>query len=500
MLLFDFAFSGRIKLNMALRGVRQMVQGQLDPGDRVAVATYGPISGLNLLVGFTDNREAVGLALDAIDSMLDAKRKPQRAALQELHRVRFETPGPDGQSRSIYESLSDEIGPTAALSILSGALDYEDAVNEGLIQPEEQGYFKPIRMRVEVDVVEPFDIAQDLVIGTEDTSIVRAFGLSMAELATLLRDVPGQKDVLMLSGGFGGPLLRDARTLEFLQEMFRAFRKSSVTLHAIDIGGVPGIDDVSFNSDSLLFFANATGGDLVENTNNIAVATSRILQRTGVVYLLSFQPEDPDEDPQFRKIEVKLKDAPRGAKLYYRPGYYTPRPAHKREPYEQRIDGAGWLLTNLEASELDVKVHGQMDGAEDGRLQIPLAIEVDGESLLAIRTKKKSWLEMQAAVIDESGEVREMLLGRTKVDFRAQKSVLDTGGVRFVSELELPPGEYELRVLVRSSREGQVFLAGFPLTAKLGHETQLAPLPPADTRLAENWLSISANNRPVYFQ
>lgn len=477
-----------------------MVDSQLDPADRLAIATYGPISGLNLLVGFTRDREAVGLALDAIDAMIDAKRKPQREYFAQLHKVRFDKPGADGEMRTIYETLSDEISPTAALSILSGALDYDDPVSEAVLQPDEQGYFKPIQVRVEVDRLDPIDIAQDNSIGTEDTSIIRAFGLSMAELATLLKDVPGQKDVMMLSEGFGGSLLRDARSQAFVQEMFRAFRKSSVTLHGIDIGGVPGIEDASWDAESLFFFASATGGDLIENTNNIAVATARILQRTGVVYLLSFQPADPEEEPQFRKVEVKLKDAPKGAKLYHRPGYYTGRPAHKREPYEQRIDGAGWLLTNLEARELDVKVYGQTRGGEEGRIQMPLVIEIDGQSLLEIRTKKKSWIEMQAAVIDDRGEVREMLLGRIRVDFNALATMFQEGGLRFVSELDLPPGNYELRVLVRSSRKGEVFLAGFPVTAQLGVESQLSPLPDPNARLANNWLAIPVDNRAVYFQ
>ncbi len=500
LVLFDFGFSRRLRLNTALKGVRQMVDSQLDPADRLAIATYGPISGLNLLVGFTRDREAVGLALDAIDAMIDAKRKPQRASFAQLHKVRFDKPGPNGETRTIYETLSNEISPTAALSILSGALDYDDPVSEAVLQPDEQGYFKPIQVRVEVDRLDPIDIAQDNSIGTEDTSIIRAFGLSMAELATLLKDVPGQKDVMMLSEGFGGSLLRDARSQAFVQEMFRAFRKSSVTLHGIDIGGVPGIDDASWDAESLFFFASATGGDLIENTNNIAVATARILQRTGVVYLMSFQPADPEEEPQFRKVEVKLKDAPKGAKLYHRPGYYTGRPAHKREPYEQRIDGAGWLLTNLEARELDVKVYGQTRGAEEGRIQMPLVIEIDGQSLLAIRTKKKSWIEMQAAVIDDSGEVREMLLGRIRVDFNALATMFQKGGLRFVSELDLSPGNYELRVLVRSSRKGEVFLAGFRVTAQLGVESQLSPLPDLNARLASNWLSIPVENRAVYFQ
>ena len=40
----------------------------------------------------------------------------------------------------------------------------------------------------------------------------------------------------------------------------------------------------------LLYLAEGTGGDLVENVNDFSVATSRVLQRTGIVYVLTFQP------------------------------------------------------------------------------------------------------------------------------------------------------------------------------------------------------------------
>ena len=51
LLLFDFSFSRPQRLASALRGIRTGLAKQLDPEDRVAVATYGYVSGINLLVG-----------------------------------------------------------------------------------------------------------------------------------------------------------------------------------------------------------------------------------------------------------------------------------------------------------------------------------------------------------------------------------------------------------------------------------------------------------------
>ena len=499
LLVFDFTFSRRQRLARAVRDIRRSLDQQLQPTDRVGVATYGTISGLNLLVGFTHDRDKVNLALDAVQAMLDAKRKRQREILQQLHAARFSHPdGDDGSST--YTTLAEELSPTAALAVLSGPVIYDDAEDDGVVVEEQSSIFAPIKVRVEVDVREPIDTAQDAVVSADDLPAVRAYGIAMAELATLLESVGGQKDIILLSEGFGGRLLQNAHSLHYLQKVLRAFRDGGWTLHGIDVGGLPGIDDASFSADSLLFLAEGTGGDLVQNFSDISVATAILLKRTGIVYVLTFQPAAAGDPGQYHKLEVKLANPPKGVKIIHRPGYYTARSLSNREPYEQRADASAWLLTNLESAELDVEVYARILIDPKGGTRVPVAIEVDGKSLLAIRTNKPSTLELQLVVLDPDSRISEFLNAEEKIDFRKVVSTLSRGGVRFVGELELPPGEYQLRVLVRSSRRDEVFLATYPLSVGPEAENTLPPPPPDAERPAEHWITVETEQRSAYFQ
>ena len=499
LLLFDFSYSRPQRLANALRGIRSGLARQLDPEDRVAVATYGYVSGINLLVGFTQDREVMILAFDAIKAMLDAKGKKQRELLAQLHEIRF--PSADGaENSSTYTSLARELGASAALGVLTGPVVYDEAEDEGVVVQEQESVWGPIKVRVEVDVREPVVVAQD-VIGTDlDTSSIRHFGLALTELTTLLRDVGGQKDMILVSEGFSGALLENARSLFYLQKAFRSFRDSGWTLHGLDVGGIPGMYEAGFASNSLLFMSDATGGDLVENVNDFSLATALVLQRTEVVYVLAFQPQESGEPGEFRRLEVKLKNAPKGTDVRHRPGYYTTRPLSERDVFEARMDAAQWLMTNLEADELEVEVFSQTETDPLGGVRVPVAVEVAGASLIAIETKKPTNLELQVAVLDADSRVREILSAETQVRFGALAGVISQGGVRFVGELGLLPGEYQLRVLVRSSRNGEVFLGTFPLVVGPGAEGTLPSLPLESQRGSGSWVTVSADRRTAYFQ
>ena len=260
------------------------------------------------------------------------------------------------------------------------------------------------------------------------------------------------------------------------------------------------MDDRSYESGSLLFMADATGGDLVENTNDFSQAAARVLQRTEVVYVLAFQPRESGKPGEFRRLEVKLKKAPKGADVRHRPGYYTSRPLSERGVFEARMDAAQWLMTNLEADEIDVRVFAQNESNPLGGIRVPVAVEITGESLGAMETKKPTSLELQLAALDTDSQIKEILSGEIKIRFSDMAAVISQGGVRFVGELGLSPGEYQLRVLVRSSRRGQVFLGTFPLAVGSDAEEVLPPLPPESQRGSMGWLTVQADRHTAYFQ
>ena len=499
LLLFDFSHSRSQRLAYAMRGIRSSLAKQLQPEDRVAVATYGYISGINLLVGFTDDQAKLDLAFDAIQAMLGAKGKKQRELLEQLHQARFRPDG-SGEEGSTYLSLARELGASAALAVLTGPVVYDEEDDEGVIVEEQETVWSPIKVRVEVDVREPVAVAQDVVGRDIDTSAIRHLGLALAELTTLLRDIGGQKDMVLVSEGFSGALLQNARSMFYLQKAVRSFRDSGWTLHAVDIGGIPGLGEASFASNSLMFMTDATGGDLVENINNFSVATNKVLQQTSIVYVLAFQPVLGDEPGEFRKLRVELRSPLKGAKILHRPGYYTARPPAKGNVFERRMDGVGWLMTNLEATDMGVDVYAATVTDALGGVRVPVSVEVPAETLRAIETGKPTRLELQLAVLDEQSDVREILNGEIKIRFGRTDGLSRQGGVRFVGNLGLPPGEYQLRVLVRSSRKGEVYLRTFPLAIGSDAENALTPPPAEAERTPGNWLTVETESRTAYFQ
>lgn len=494
MVLFDFGYAGRINLTRGLQGVRTMVQRDLRPVDRVAVATWGPLSGVNVLVGFTRDPRKLDLALDAVQAMLDGKGKRQRQVLAELHDARFGAGGPG--SPSTFEALAQELGSTAAMAVVTGPVAFDAADGGGVVTQEKPSWFAPIQTRVEVDVTEPVAVSQDRV-ADDDTSTIRALGLGLAELATLLGDVGGQKDIVFLTQGFGGELLRDVRSLNFLQDSFRALRDGAWTLHAIDVRGLPAAGEQSFPSNSLLFMARATGGELVENINDFAVATGRVIERTSIVYLLSFQPDRSGDPGEFRKLEVELKNPLKGVSINHRPGYYVGRSPADMSPHEQRMEVAEWLLTNMEAAELEVEVFAETVADPLGGIRVAVAVDVYGASLQSGRRASKR-LDLRLAVLDGEGEVRELLTGEALLGSRAGDVRVAEGGVRFAGDLALPPGEYRLRVLVLESPGGRVHLAGHDLAVRTDDDRD--GLAAAGERDPVNWLVVDTNRRTAFFR
>ena len=62
----------------------------------------------------------------------------------------------------------------------------------------------------------------------------------------------------------------------------------------------------------------------------------QMLRRTGMTYVLSFQPERVGAPGSFHRLRVKLKDQPRGTRVVHRPGWYAPdKPGPEARPSEE---------------------------------------------------------------------------------------------------------------------------------------------------------------------
>jgi len=481
LVLFDFSSTRRQYLARSLNAVRTMVASQLHPQDRVAIATYGKYSGLTVLIGFTNEPEELESALDLIGAILDADRKAQRRIIEALNRQRFgTTEAAADTSVRVFQRLTEELGETAALALVSPAVGVALPVSGGAKVPNvgDQGgpvgaYRKEVRW-VQIAAQEPVDLVPQFA-GGPDLSNLRAMSRSLAELVTLLREIKGEKQFVFLSEGFDNTLLSDALGLGYLQELLRGIRNSGWTVYAVDVRGIPEARQRGYSADSLLYLAKETGGDLQENFNNLSQATARVLRRTGASYVLSFQPQDLEWDGEYHEIEVRLTKPLRRARIFHRPGYYAPEPTRERLLSEWRVDAAEMVLTAEEIDELQIATLAQPLCVEEGRWRVPVVVDLPWEDLSPERkrSKHKSALEIQAFAIDGDWKVQGFFASGFQLDLGELEKYLGNGGVRFFGELSLPPGDFQLRILVRNLRSGEVSVSTTRLSVP--DATALAP-------------------------
>ena len=103
----------------------------------------------------------------------------------------------------------------------------------------------------------------------------------------------------------------DTRTQNNLEKMLTEFRRADCQIQAVDIGGLRALaTEGRLNAngrESLFTMAKSTGGELFENYNDLAAAMGQMLRRTGVTYVLSFQPGDLKLDGEFHNLPFDLK-------------------------------------------------------------------------------------------------------------------------------------------------------------------------------------------------
>ncbi|NHZ73027.1 MAG: VWA domain-containing protein, partial [Nitrospirae bacterium] len=464
LVLFDFSSTRRQYLARSLNAARTMVTSQLHPQDRVAIATYGKYSGLTLLIGFTNELEELVTALDLVGAILDADRKAQRSIIEHLNQLRFgaaELPGE--ASVRVFQRLTEELGATAALALVNPVVGVAVPTTGGAKVPGVGGqggvvgaYKREVRW-VQIAAQQTVDLVPQFA-GGPDLSNLRAMSRSLAELFTLLREIKGEKQFVLLSEGFDNVLLSDAMALGYLQELLRGIRNSGWTVYAVDVRGIPESRQRGYSADALLYLAKETGGDLQENFNDLSHATARVLRRTGASYVLSFQPQDLEWDGVYHEIEVRLTQPLRRARIFHRPGYYAPEPTRDRLLSEWRVDAAEMVLTAEEVEELQIATLAEPLVREEGRWRVPVVVDLPWADLSPERkrSRNKSALEIQAFAIDANWKIQDFFASGFQLDLGELEKYLADGGVRFLGELSLPPGDFQLRTLVRNLRSGKV--------------------------------------------
>ena len=435
-LLFDLAFAQPSNIVRAQEAALRVLSDDFLPSDMVSVATLTLGGGLQVQLGFTPDHEQARQAVASlgVGALRDAAADPLGLTVASEG---DSAPGPisaRGEQSVDLEALERAISDAQ----LSGAYDV-------LIRS----------MNRLAELLQGVDGAKHVIYLSAGAASRVLFGTGVdteAERQGIIDD----NEAVMLGNNYAATLEGRFGTTSILigfEKMLKEFVRSGSSIQAIDIAGLRAeAAGLASGDDTLFFMANTTGGNHIRNHNDFDLAMNKILTRTSVSYVLSFQAPPSRRDGQYEKIQVKLARKIRGAEVLHRPGYHSPRPYSDLSPEARRAQSARWLLGDEERSELDVAVRIEETASARLRKAYSIVVEIGGDSIRSV--SRATWpadTEIYVYVFASDDRIIESFDESLRPPERSE---------RFRSDfpVALEPGSYEVRVLVRELGSGAASL------------------------------------------
>ncbi|MEA2693867.1 MAG: hypothetical protein QOJ16_3254 [Acidobacteriota bacterium] len=493
LLLFDLSFSNPIAVLKARLAARDFLLQSLRPTDLAAVATFSIDTGPRLVVTFTSDRAQLARGIDTLGTRQLAQ------STQRVDPLRF----------VIEEPVSDTVVGTARDSNTSPQSAELRADTEAAL----------------LESIKAVGKAADRDQRSFERTRIKALARSMGDLAKALDSVKGRKYLIYFSEGFDSRLLLgrnpegseseeensdileghhervdsdnrfgNTQLQKSVNDMLEQFRRADCVIQAVDIGGLRAGADLSGSirntgQDALFYMANETGGELFKDANNLRQQLDRVLDRTTVTYLLTFERSDLKLDGAYHRLRVKAK-LPAGARLSYRTGYYAPRPFRSLDALERNLLASDGILSAVPRRDVDISLLVAPFRAARDRAYVPVIIEAGGKGLLAGQKGDKLKLELYTYVTNQRGEMKDFFTQVFGLDVAKGRQALLDSGVKYYGHLDLPPGQYRVRVLVRNADTGRTGTANSALVVPAYGEAQPDLLPPLFFEAPGRWLMV----------
>jgi VWFA-related protein len=459
LLLFDVANSSPGTIGRAREAAKQFVETQMGERDLAAVSTFTSEQGARMVTSFTRNRE---LLIKAIETLGDVNY--------------FKVGDP--------LLLSEQRQPASTASVRADVEDAKLEERKELNQQTSHAHANEMRNRIRIQV--------------------QNFGT----VARALDGLRGQKQVILLSEGFDASLLTGRQDLSVaatqaetnavlsgevwkvdsdkrygttreandITQMAELFRRSDVRLHAIDIKGVRSDVDAregvrKSSNEGLFLLTNPTGGTVVRNANDLSSQFGELMRRQEVIYLLGFRAPQTNSPGKFHPVRVRLSGAK--GELTHRSGFYE---TGAQNQLEATLTLSEMLMTMREVADIPLSVAATaVPGADDAR--VPIVIDSPGAAMLQGTTSDAVNVQLFVYAFDDKGQVRDYMQQRVNLDLSKTGGAVRATGLRYLGALRLPPGDYDVKALVRVDETGRTGLATARLTVPaFGANAVLTPV------------------------
>jgi VWFA-related protein len=248
----------------------------------------------------------------------------------------------------------------------------------------------------------------------------------------------------------------DMRGLQALGPAGDASQASTRGQSAFSGAAVSGrFDSMSSSQDALSSLAQDTGGRAFFDLNDFGTVFDKVVSDTSAYYLLGFSSTNHSKDGRFRRIRVTLKRP--DLKLEYRAGYYAPRDfAHAgRDDREQQLTEQ--LFSDLSVTDVPVYASSAYFRIKGDRYFVPVWIMVPGSSVPFNRSGDKSKATIDIVGVVRDPQQRPVARIRDTVNLAVSATdQVERKNVQYQTDLELPPGVFTMKVVVRENETGSM--------------------------------------------
>lgn len=261
--------------------------------------------------------------------------------------------------------------------------------------------------------------------------------------------------------------------LEDTREAIAAATRGDVNIYAIDPRGLTtGTEDLitqqdtfeeqgvglrslqselRLSQDALRELADSTGGFAAVNQNDLNTAFDRIVRENSTYYLIGYYPANDKRDGKFRKIEVRLKRP--GLQVRSRRGYVAPKgkpPAPPAASPNAVAPGVVEALGSpLPVPGIPMRVFASPFKGNPPNAAIAMAVEMDlsGLQFTQANGTYNDKLDVVYSATDANSKIWPG--DRSTVNLAMKPETFErvkTGGFRVLTQMNLPPGRYQIRV------------------------------------------------------
>ena len=207
------------------------------------------------------------------------------------------------------------------------------------------------------------------------------------------------------------------------------------------------------SQDSLRVLADATGGFAAVNRNDLNGAFDRIVTENSSYYMLGFYSTNDRRNGRFRKLEVRVSRP--GLRVRNRAGYYEARgrapnqPAASTAPNALSAAVTEALASPLPVSGVPLKMFAAPFKGTAPNAAIAMALEIDVRNLDFVEGNGtfNEQVDVAYTAVNSQGKIfpgeRQTATLTLKPDTYERAK---TRGFRVLSQTNLPPGRYQIRV------------------------------------------------------